>query len=123
LTRVGPDYAFDSVGSALTIPQALQSVRPGGAAVVMGLHAVKAEVPLSPAVLVLANKRLLGSFAGSARPLVDLPKLIQLYQAGRLQLDKLITKRYPLEELPQAFADMEAGHVARGVLVFGATTP
>ncbi|OUC08781.1 hypothetical protein RY27_06920, partial [Litorilinea aerophila] len=83
-----------------------------------GLHATKIEVPISPAVLVLANKRLLGSFAGSARPLVDLPKLLQLYQGGRLELDRLITKRYPLEELPQAFADMEGGAIARGVLVF-----
>jgi S-(hydroxymethyl)glutathione dehydrogenase / alcohol dehydrogenase len=118
LTRIGPDYAFDSVGSARTIPQALQSVRPGGTAVVMGLAATKIEVPISPALLVLGNRRLLGSFAGSSRPLVDLPKLIQLYQAGRLDLDKLVTKRYPLEALPQAFADMESGEVARGVLVF-----
>ncbi|MCC9076435.1 Zn-dependent alcohol dehydrogenase [Litorilinea aerophila] len=118
LTRLGPDYVFDSVGAAPTIAQALQSVRPGGTAVIMGLHATKIEVPISPAVLVLANKRLLGSFAGSARPLVDLPKLLQLYQGGRLELDRLITKRYPLEELPQAFADMEGGAIARGVLVF-----
>ena len=120
LTHNGPDYAFDSVGAAVTISQALQGVRPGGTAVVMGLHATKIEVPIAPSVLILANKSLLGSFAGSARPLVDLPKLIQLYQAGRLQLDKLVTKRYPLTELPQAFADMEAGNVARGVLMFDA---
>ena len=56
---------------------------------------------------------------GSVRPRLDLPRLIDLYRAGRLQLDDLITKRYSLEELPQAFADMEAGRVARGVLVFG----
>jgi S-(hydroxymethyl)glutathione dehydrogenase/alcohol dehydrogenase len=120
LTRLGPDYAFDSVGSARTIPQALQCVRPGGTAVVMGLHSVKSEVPISPATLVFANKRLLGSFAGSARPLVDLPKLLELYKAGRLDLDKLISKRYPLADLHQAFHDMESGAIARGVLVFDA---
>lgn len=118
LTRLGPDYAFDSVGAPATINQALAMVRPAGTATVMGLHGTKAEVPLSPAVLVLANKRLLGSFAGSSRPLVDLPRYMQLYQAGRLDLDALISKRYALDDLPAAFADMEAGHIARGVITF-----
>jgi S-(hydroxymethyl)glutathione dehydrogenase/alcohol dehydrogenase len=117
LTPGGPDYVFDSVGSATTIPQALGGVRPGGTAVVAGLHAAKIEVPISPARLILQNKRLLGSFAGSICPRTDLPKLVELYRAGRLQLYALITKRYALEELPQAFADMEGGTNARGVIV------
>ena len=61
---------------------------------------------------------LLGSFVGSSRPKVDLPRLIELYQGGVLDLDSLITKRYPLNELAVAFEDMEAGKVVRGVLVF-----
>jgi S-(hydroxymethyl)glutathione dehydrogenase/alcohol dehydrogenase len=114
----GPDYVFDSVGSSITIPQALQGARPGGAAVIVGLHAALTTVPIPAATLVLQNKRLLGSFAGSIRPKLDLPKLIELYRAGKLQLDQLITKRYALEELPQAFEDMEAGTIARGVITF-----
>jgi len=117
-TRVGPDYVFDTVGSAVTIPQALQAVAPGGTAVVAGLHAAKIDVPISAGVLVFQNKRLLGSFAGSLRPQIDLPRLVELYRAGRLPLDALITQRYPLTELARAFADMEAGAVARGVIVF-----
>jgi S-(hydroxymethyl)glutathione dehydrogenase/alcohol dehydrogenase len=118
LTRQGPDYIFDTVASPETIPQALQGVRPAGTAVIVGLHAAKTDVPISPSALVLQNKRLLGSFAGSIRPQVDLPRLVALYRAGRLQLDDLVTKRYELGDLPQAFADMEAGTVARGVIVF-----
>lgn len=118
LTYNGPDYVFDSVGSAVTIRQALQSARPGGTAVIIGLHAGREDVPLSSMELILQNKRLLGSFVGSVRPRIDLPRLVELYRAGRLQFDDLITKQYPLEELPQAFADMEAGTVARGVLMF-----
>jgi S-(hydroxymethyl)glutathione dehydrogenase/alcohol dehydrogenase len=117
LTRIGPDYAFDSVGAAATMSQALLSVRPGGTAVVMGMHALKDEVPISAGALIAQNKRLLGSFAGSSKPLVDLPKLLELYRAGRLPVDKLITHRYPLNQVAQAFADLEAGKVARGVLV------
>lgn len=119
LTRIGVDYAFDSVGAAVTMNQALMGIRPGGTAVVMGMHALKEEVPISAAALIAQNKRLLGCFAGSSRPLVDLPKLIELYRGGRLPVDKLITHRYSLAQVNQAFADLEAGKVARGVLVMG----
>lgn len=118
LTRVGPDYVFDTVGSASTIGQALQAAAPAGTAVVVGLHAARTDVPIPAGALVFQNKRLLGSFAGSMRPQIDLPRLVQLYRAGRLQLDPLITERYRLTDVAQAFADMEAGAVARGVIVF-----
>ncbi len=99
LTRVGSDYAFDTVGSATTIGQALQASAPGGTAVVVGLHAAKADVLIPAGALVFQNKRLLGSFAGSMRPQIDLPRLVQLYRVGRLALDPLITKRYRLTDL------------------------
>ena len=118
ITDGGPEYVFDCVGAAATIDLALKAVRPGGSATIIGLHAAKAEVPISAGALVLQNKRLQGSFVGSIRPRLDLPRLIELYRAGKLALDELITKRYPLKQLPQAFDDMEAGKVARGVLTF-----
>jgi S-(hydroxymethyl)glutathione dehydrogenase/alcohol dehydrogenase len=118
LTRGGPDYVFDTVGSAMTIPQALLAVRAAGTVVVAGLHAAKLDVPIPVGALVLQNKSLLGSFAGSMRAQIDLPRLVELYRAKRLQLDELVTKRYPLANLAQAFDDMEAGKVARGVIVF-----
>jgi S-(hydroxymethyl)glutathione dehydrogenase/alcohol dehydrogenase len=118
LTRLGPDYAFDSVGAATTISQALRAVRPGGAATIMGMHAIKTDVPIPVGPLIAQNKRLLGSFFGSGKPHVDLPRLVELYRAGRLPVDDLVTKRYTLDELPQAFSDMEAGNVARGVIMF-----
>jgi S-(hydroxymethyl)glutathione dehydrogenase/alcohol dehydrogenase len=86
--------------------------------VIVGLHAAKVDVPISAGALVLQNKSLLGSFVGSVRPLVDLPWLIELYRAERLPLGKLITRRYALGDLPRAFEDMEAGRIARGVIVF-----
>ncbi len=117
LTDGGPDYVFDSVGAATTIRQALEAVRPGGTATLIGLHAALDEVAIRPGVLIFQNKTLRGSFAGSMRPEVDLPMLQRIYLAGHLDLDALITRRYPLEEIAQAFADMEAGRLARGVLV------
>ncbi len=118
LTNGGPDYVFDSVGAAPTINQALLGVRPGGTAVVMGMHSMKENVPITSANLIAMNKKLLGSFAGSARPHLDLPHFLELYRSGRLPVDKLVSKHYQLEELAQAFDDMEAGKVARGVILF-----
>ncbi|MEQ8955800.1 MAG: Zn-dependent alcohol dehydrogenase [Gammaproteobacteria bacterium] len=118
LTNGGPDYVFDSVGAAVTINQALMGVRPGGAAVVMGMHSMKENVAIPAAALIGMNRKLLGSFAGSARPHLDLPHFIELYRSGGLPVDKLVSKRYKLEDLAQAFADMEAGKVARGVILF-----
>lgn len=116
--RGGPEYVFDSVGAAATIELALKAVRPGGTATIVGLHAAKIDVAIPAGALVLQNKRLLGSFAGSIRPRLDLPMLLELYRNGRLPLAALITKHYPLEKLDLAFSDMEAGSVARGVLMF-----
>lgn len=119
LTHNGPDFVFDTVGSAATIPQAVQAIRPAGTAVLVGLHSGMGDVAIPATHLILKNKRLLGSFVGSMNPWIDLPKLVELYRAGRLQVDDLITKRYPLDDLQQAFDDMEAGKVARGVLSLG----
>ena len=114
----GPDYVFDSVGSATTIPQALQAVASGGTAVVAGMHSTQVNVPIPVGALIFQNKRLLGSFYGSMKPQIDLPHLVELYRAGRLPVSGLITRRYKLEQVTQAFADMEAGEVARGVVMF-----
>lgn len=118
LTGGGPEYIFDSVGAASTIELSIKAVRPGGTATIVGLHAAKQAVEIPAGALVLQNKRLLGSFVGSIRPRLDLPALFGLYLSGRLPLDDLITKRYPLDDLDKAFEDMESGHVARGVLSF-----
>lgn len=117
ITRLGPDYAFDSVGATATIIQALTAVRSGGTAVIVGMHALKEDIPIPAAQLIAQNRSLLGCFAGSSKPLVDLPKLIELYRGGRLPVDRLISHRYSLEQIGQAFDDLMAGHVARGVLI------
>lgn len=117
ITRLGPDYAFDSVGAVATVTQALMGVRPGGTAVVMGMHALKEDIPIPAAQLIAQNRSLLGCFAGSSKPLVDLPKLIELYRGGKLPVDKLISHRYPLDQIGQAFDELMAGQVARGVLI------
>ncbi len=118
-TNGGPDYVIDTVGSPVTISQALAAVKPAGTAVIAGLHAAKLDAPISAGALVMQNKRLLGSFAGSMRPQIDLPKLVELYRAGRLPLEDMITRHYTLDMVAEAFTDMQAGTIARGVILFG----
>lgn len=118
VTKGGPDFIVDTVGSAITIPQAIQAVRMGGTAVVAGLHSANVEIPFVPGWLIFQNKQVRGSFAGQIRPHLDLPKLVELYRGGRLRLNELITKRYPLKDVESAFADMQAGTTARGVIIF-----
>jgi len=68
--------------------------------------------------LAMWNKEIKGTIFGSLNPRADIPKLLNLYRDGQLKLDELITKRYKIDEAPQAFADLESGKNARGVIVF-----
>jgi S-(hydroxymethyl)glutathione dehydrogenase/alcohol dehydrogenase len=115
---LGSDYAFEVIGNPSTIAQAYAMVRPAGAAVIVGLTRMDAEVPIPTGDMVRTEKQLIGSFYGSSCPHEDMPKLLGLYDQGKLKLDELITRTYRLDEINQAFADMEAGKNARGVILF-----
>jgi S-(hydroxymethyl)glutathione dehydrogenase/alcohol dehydrogenase len=109
---LGADYAFEVIGRADTVVQAYHSIRPGGMAVVVGV-AKPDDMIMLPALSLLQEKTLTGSIYGSARPSVDMPKLIDLYMNKRLKLDELVTRRITLEQINDAFAWMEKGEVAR----------
>jgi S-(hydroxymethyl)glutathione dehydrogenase/alcohol dehydrogenase len=114
----GVDYAFEVIGNPVTIEQAYTMIRPAGAAIVVGLTRAEARVSIPTQNLIFAEKRLFGSFYGSTTPRVDMPKLLTWYDEGKLKLDELITQTYRLEQINEAFADMEAGKNARGVILF-----
>jgi len=118
LTDGGVDYAFDCVGLGSLAAMAFGALRKGGVAVVVGVAPAKDTTTLRTAALTFEEKTLTGSYFGSARPRLDFPRLISLYQSGRLLLDELITRTYTLDEAQQAFDDMVAGRNARGVVVF-----
>jgi S-(hydroxymethyl)glutathione dehydrogenase/alcohol dehydrogenase len=119
LTGGGADYAFECVGHGDIVAQAYGCLRKGGTAVVVGVAPPANMTSLRTASLVFEEKTLKGSYYGSTRPRYDFPRLVSLYQAGRLKLDELITRRYRIDEAPQAFDDLAQGRNARGVIVFG----
>jgi len=118
LTGGGPDYAFECVGSGALAELAYKAIRRGGKAVIVGVARATESTSFKPMTMVFEEKTLQGSYFGSCVPRVDFPRMLQLYMAGKLKLDELITKRYSIDEAPQAFADMESGKNARGVIVF-----
>ena len=79
-------------------------------------HEQSIAVPAS--LLTLLEKSLVGSIFGSANPRVDIPKLMELYTQGQLDLDGMVTKTYPLEGVNEGYKDMYAGKNIRGVLVY-----
>lgn len=117
-TAGGPDYAFECVGSGELAGLAFKCLGRGGAAVVVGVAKPGDSTSLRTMTLPFEEKSIMGSYFGSCVPRVDFPRMLGLYMAGKLKLDELITRRYSIDEAPQAFADMEAGRNARGVIVF-----
>lgn len=118
LTGDGVDYAFEALGSAETIRTALDCVRPGGVAVVAGMAAHGETAPIDAFMLVYQEKTLKGSYYGSARTGLDMPLIIALAQAGRVDLGSLVTRRYPLEQINEAYDALDRGETGRGLIVF-----
>jgi len=79
---------------------------------------VKESVSINALMLPLLEKRLLGCWYGSANVHVEVPRLLALYRRGKLKLDELVTRTYPLSSVNEAFADMSSGANARGVVTF-----
>lgn len=98
--------------------EGLASIRKGGTCVVTGLGNMADMAPISMFDLTLMQKRLQGAIIGSMSPHADIPKLLKMYQAGKLKLDELITKEYTLDQVTEAYEDMHAGKNIRGVIVF-----
>ena len=118
MTSGGPDYAFECVGSGELAGTAYRAIRRGGTAVVVGVAKPSENTALRTMTLVFEEKTLRGSYFGSCVPRVDFPRMLSLYLGGSLKLEEMITRRYAVAEAPQAFADLESGKNARGVIVF-----
>jgi S-(hydroxymethyl)glutathione dehydrogenase/alcohol dehydrogenase len=114
----GADYAFEAIGRKESIEQAYASLRKGGTCVVIGIGSRKESVSLNVFFIPVTEKRLVGCWYGGSDVHRDAPRMLSLYREGKLKLDELLTRTYPLEEINQAFADMDAGINARGLVLF-----
>jgi len=115
----GVDVAFEVVGLGPTIEQTITMTRRGGQAVLVGVPRLDVTVTL-PAFLGLldAEKTIKGCWYGSSDVYRDVPRIIALWQEGRLHLEELISREIPLEGVNDAFEAMGSGEVARSVIVY-----
>jgi S-(hydroxymethyl)glutathione dehydrogenase/alcohol dehydrogenase len=116
-TEVGVDFAFDAVGSGSIIETCVAATRSGGTTVCIGAPPLEDSITLTPAVVFAATeKKLLGCLLGSCNSPRDIPRLVSLWQDGRLDLDGMITARRPLDEINDAFDDLRAARGVRTIL-------
>ncbi len=112
------DYVIVTVGTQRAVELGPLLLRRAGTMVIVGIPASGVTASLDPGAIANDGQRILGSKMGSARIAVDVPKLVALYQEGRLKLDELISGRYPLTQINEAIASVVSGNAIRNLIVF-----
>jgi S-(hydroxymethyl)glutathione dehydrogenase/alcohol dehydrogenase len=115
---LGADYTFEAIGEPAVMAQAIAAARRGGTIVLVGLGPRAGMLPLGAGTFTREDKVLTSAYYGGCVPERDFPRILGLYAAGGLNLDDLITRRRPLEEINEAFADLISGEVIRTVITF-----
>lgn len=113
----GADYGFEVVGSPATVRQTVELVRPAGTAVIVGVMKATEMIELHGLTFIYGAKRVIGSFGGSAHPAVDFARFVEWAEQGQLDLGSMVSRRYRLDEVNDAFAATAAGEVLRAVLM------
>lgn len=112
----GVDWAFECTGNPSALRAALDVLEWGGTAVAVGVPSQGTEVAVPVNPMVHLDRHLIGVRYGAARPRRDIPMIVELYRAGRFELDAMVTSVYELHDWERAFADLGAGSLARGVV-------
>jgi S-(hydroxymethyl)glutathione dehydrogenase/alcohol dehydrogenase len=118
LTRGGADYSFECVGNVKLIRQALECCHRGwGTSVIIGVAGAGQEIATRPFQLV-TGRVWKGSAFGGARGRTDVPKIVDWYMEGKIEIDPLITHKLPLDRINEAFELMHSGESIRTVVEF-----
>ncbi|MFM6310650.1 MAG: zinc-binding dehydrogenase, partial [Dolichospermum sp.] len=118
LTKGGADYSFECIGNVNTMRQALECCHKGwGVSVIIGVAGAGQEISTRPFQLV-TGRVWKGSAFGGARGRTDVPKIVDWYMDGRINIDDLITHVMPVEKINDAFDLMHRGDSIRSVVTF-----
>ena len=117
LTGGGVHYSFEAIGLKVTAEQAFGMLRNGGTATVIGMIPPGDMVSLHGPDF-LMEKKIQGSFMGSNRFRVDMPRFVELYLQGKLHLDDMVSGHIKLADVNDAFKQLETGEIARNVIMF-----
>jgi alcohol dehydrogenase len=117
LTRGGVHYAFEMAGSVKAMELAYAATRRGGTTVTAGLPNPQHLFSIPQVSIVAEERTIKGSYVGSCDPARDIPRYIELYRAGRLPIDRLLSERIALDQLHEGFDRLADGRTIRQILV------
>ena len=117
MTGGGVHHAFEAIGLKATAEQAFQMLRHGGTATIIGMIPPGEMIAMHGPDFVF-EKKIQGTFMGSNRFRVDMPRYVDFYLQGKLHLDELVSRRIALGEVNEALQALETGELARSVIVF-----
>jgi S-(hydroxymethyl)glutathione dehydrogenase/alcohol dehydrogenase len=120
-TGGGIDYSFEALGLKKTCEQAFAMLRPSGTACVIGMVPEGENLEIDAAALI-DDRRLIGSNMGSNAFRIDMPRFVDFYLDGKLNLDAMISQHSPLQMINEAYADLLTGKLARTVITFDGAT-
>ena len=118
MTNGGVDYSFECIGNVNTMRQALECCHKGwGESIIIGVAGAGQEIATRPFQLV-TGRVWRGTAFGGARGRTDVPRIVDWYMQGKIEIDPLITHTMPLEEINTAFDLMHEGASIRSVILF-----
>lgn len=117
LTGGGADYAIECIGNVNVMTQAFASIRFGGKFIVVGMAPLGSMLNIATYEFLL-GKTITGTVQGDINAQIDIPRYIDLFMEGKLPIDKLISKSYAIDDINDAFEDLEKGKVIRSVVKF-----
>ncbi|MBO6560455.1 MAG: S-(hydroxymethyl)glutathione dehydrogenase/class III alcohol dehydrogenase [Nisaea sp.] len=118
LTKGGADYSFECIGNTTTMRQALECAHKGwGESIIIGVAGAGQEISTRPFQLV-TGRSWRGTAFGGARGRTDVPKIVDWYMDGKIDIDSLITHTMPLQDINKGFDLMHAGKSIRSVVVY-----
>lgn len=119
-TDGGVDYAFEAIGRPETIVQGVRMLKPAGLMTIVGATGLKDSIPLPGVEMIFNEWRVQGTYFGSSPFRRETPRIAQMYLDGRIELDRLVSRRIALDEINEGFETMLKGNGARNVIIFDA---
>jgi S-(hydroxymethyl)glutathione dehydrogenase/alcohol dehydrogenase len=118
LTKGGADYTFDATGNVQVMRAALESAHKGwGESIIIGVAPAGAEISTRPFQLV-TGRSWRGTAFGGARGRTDVPKIVDWYMEGKIEIDPMITHTMPLDDINKGFDLMHSGESIRSVVIY-----
>jgi alcohol dehydrogenase len=120
---VKADLVIEAVGRAVAFESAVSMTAPGGRTVVVGLPAPDDLASISPLRLVAEGRSVIGSYLGNCVPARDIPVFVDMWRAGRLAIERLVSSQINLHDINAAFDALDRGEALRQVIVFDQSAP